>query len=395
MTKSVRKKHLLRSFLLKIGDIDATVWYFLSKIKKIVAKVWFFLLKGIEIIVKFVIFKFVPVALFFIFAAIILWAIWNSWQLWQTFKFSPENQFTWWADRLPQLVGGLLLLGGIWVAYMRSEALQQTAATGIKSEQATRYVESVKQLGAVRQSGAVRQTKDEEKPNIELRIGGLFGLEKLMKEAPGEYHHEILSLLCSYLRENAEEAPADPNAKQETLREDVRTCLQIIASREVQDDEERIRLNQLDFSGCQLIGAQFEDSYLDGIFFRVAILEGANFVSGWLEGANFTGADLEEAYFADADLMEANFTNANLAGANFIGARLGEANFTDAELGKDDVKTLLVNFSQADSLTKSQLLSAKYIGTIILPKGQMVTSKEELKRYYNEDLTPKKKHKAP
>ena len=444
MTKSVRKKHPLWSLWLKI-------WKKLAKS---------FIGWGVLIFIV-------------ILLAAIIWASYNSWGLWHAFKVSPENQFTWWADRLPQLVGGLLLLGGIYVAYIRSEAMQQTAATGIKSEQATRYVESVKQLGAVKQTG---DKKGE--PNIELRIGGLFGLEKLMKEAPGEYHHEILSLLCSYLRNHIQKAPEDPKAEHTVtaLREDVHTCLQIVARREKQDGEEQIMLRQLDFSGCQLGAAKFAGASLVGTFFTGARLrgadftdaqlqgadftgarlqgadfkkallekailtnthlEGADFTGAWLNEANFTDAWLEGADFTDMDLWRVNFTGAKLKGAKITGARLVIADFTGAELVKVDFtdremievdfrrarleeadftgaylgpylvrdSSDVTDFSDARHLTKSQLLSAKHIGRIILPNGDEIRSKKQLKDNYQEDLSrnpgytpppPKKKHEAP
>ncbi len=350
--------------------------------------------------------------LFFLF-----WAIFEGW-------VREETLITWWGTTLFRAAGGLLLLGGIYVAYKRSvaaekqsQAMWQTAATGIKSEQGTRYVESVKQLGAV------KQTKDEEKPNIELRIGGLFGLEKLMKEAPGEYHHEILSLLCSYLRENAKKAPADEKAKQEALREDVHTCLQIVARRKVQYGEEQILLNQLDFSGCQLEAAKFAKAHLSGTYFKGVVLEGADFTDAWLEKADFTDAQLRGANFTKARMNEANltkaklrkadftrtwleradftkawvedgyFTNAQLRGANFTRTGLFEADFKDAVLSIEPVKKQPTDFSDVRALTKLQLLSSN-MGGIILPNGDKIRSKEDLKNY-NEYLTRKPGYTPP
>ena len=251
------------------------------------------------------------------FSFLIFLIVWVILELVQGPMIDRETLVIWWATTVFRLGGGLLLLGGLWVAYIRSEASRHAdAITGIKAEQEKRRKAFSDQLAAV------KQTEEGEEPHIELRTEGLFGLERLMKEAPEEYHHQILIRLCVYLRENAKKAPEDPKAEHTVtaLREDVHTCLQIIARRKVQDGEKRIGLNRLNFYDCQLGAAKFAKAHLSGTYFKGAALEGADFTGAWLLGADFTWADLRGADFTGADFTwagEVDFKGA-IAGSKFL-----------------------------------------------------------------------------
>ena len=77
------------------------------------------------------------------------------------------------------------------------------------------------------------------------------------------------------------------------------------------------KLNEYDFYGADLSGANLRSANLSG-----ADLSGANLRSANLSGANLSGANLSGANLSGADLSGANLRSADLSGADLSGANL-------------------------------------------------------------------------
>lgn len=116
--------------------------------------------------------------------------------------------------------------------------------------------------------------------------------------------------------------------------------------------------------GCNLTGANLENTNQAGVNFSGSNLTGAN-----LSGANFSGANLSGDNLSGANLSGANFSNANLSGDNLSGANLQKANLSGANLSGDNLQGVTstgANFSganlQGDNLSKSVFTGDNFQG---------------------------------
>jgi Pentapeptide repeats (8 copies) len=90
---------------------------------------------------------------------------------------------------------------------------------------------------------------------------------------------------------------------------------------------------RLDWSGCNLSGANLSDANLEGAILRAADLSGAN-----LRGVNLSLADLSGANLSWADLGGADLSDADLGGADLRDADLRDADLRDADLRDADLR---------------------------------------------------------
>lgn len=120
-------------------------------------------------------------------------------------------------------------------------------------------------------------------------------------------------------------------------------------------------LFQTNLTNCDLTYADLSFAYLDPAYFagaklRWAILnevssERADFSNANLHGAKFVNANLYKAVLVEADLSEADLRGANLKEADLTGANLNGANLSNA------------------SVTGEQLAKAKSLKDTIMPNG--------------------------
>jgi uncharacterized protein YjbI with pentapeptide repeats len=122
-------------------------------------------------------------------------------------------------------------------------------------------------------------------------------------------------------------------------------------------------LERANLEGATLKGANLERANLADALMRKANLQGANLERANLEGADLTGVDLTGVDLTDAnlttDLRDAvltsvDLTRARLSGLDFTGADLTDANLTDADLTDADL-------TGAD-LTGADLMDANLTG---------------------------------
>ena len=281
----------------------------------------------------------------FISIAILLSIILLLWRipLWQVSQYqlnntmeqaTLENQFR---TTLAQILGGGAVAIGIYFAWKNVKVAQATLATNEKNAQENlklaqdtlessmknaqenlkiaqdsqiteRFTRAVDQLGATDQLG---------NPAIEIRLGGIYALERIANESEKDYW-SIMEILTAYVRKNsiieAEKLDARSSA--------VQAILQVIRRRKysLKDKE----THGLDFNSTCLIEAN---------------LKGANLERADFELVNFAMANLDGAILKGADLRFTNFGMAHLEGADLEGADLGGArNLTIEQLSK--VKSL-------------------------------------------------------
>ena len=193
---------------------------------------------------------------------------------------------------------------------------------------------------------------------LSVRLGGIYALQRLAEESPGQYHIQIMRLFCAFVRlptrdQSLESGQAviEPGTLL-GIRQDVEAVMQMIGSRA----KSRITLEQtadfrLDLRGADLPTAQFLGADLSNAMFHNSNLSGANFANTDLtdsflscsdlsqaqfQNVNFTrtrlgSANLSGAMLQDADLSWRNLHNVNLSGADLRRANLSEAIFQDAK----------------------------------------------------------------
>ena len=61
---------------------------------------------------------------------------------------------------------------------------------------------------------------------LAVRLGGIYALARLAREHPGDYHTQIMNLLCAFVRN-----PPEMKAHHRKLREDVQEVMTAICSR--------------------------------------------------------------------------------------------------------------------------------------------------------------------
>ncbi len=268
-------------------------------------------------------------------------------------------------------------------------------------------VQAIAQIGAV----------NGEKPNIEVRLGGLYSLQRIMQDNK-ERELSIVKILYAYVRENLKrdktKQPKQTSSRGfETYKipEDIQVALDIICQfnkEQKQQGKKLPRDNQLSFAYTD-----FSDYSIASMNFRDAIFGGAN-----LSGTNLYDADLSNAELYDADLsgvygpglhfMKTSLYNTNFSGANLFGVVFGNnflsnINFSNAYLAAaifltktfvdvnfDNACLENVNFDNAD-LSKALNLKQKQISQALgnkktkLPKG--LVTPESWKKVRNKGTT--------
>ena len=242
---------------------------------------------------------------------------------------------------LALFLGGLVLLAGSY------GTLRELRAT-LELQRADRFVQAVDQLG---------------KENLELRLGGIYALERLAANSEQDYW-PIMHILTTYVREHA--SISNAHALKEPPRRlaaDVQAILDVLGRRRhtyADGESQRLDLRGTDLRRANLAGANFAG----------VILSAAH-----LEEANLAGARLDDALLRDTHLEQANLTDAAMARAFLLnsglkGARLRAANLRDTYLGGarfDDADLLSADLTGALNLTWDQIKTAKKDNRTRLP----------------------------
>jgi uncharacterized protein YjbI with pentapeptide repeats len=198
------------------------------------------------------------------------------------------------------------------------ESTQRTLELTEQGQITERFTRAIDQLGA---------TDDEGKKKLEIRLGGIYALERIARDSPERDYSTVMEVLTAYVRENAHEMPdlKLPSA-------DILAVLRVLGRR----DENRVpaeHRRSVDLRGTNFQRNTLRQIDLRRVDLREASLQGADLQGANLQGANLQGANLERADCLGADLREAKLGGANLASAILI-AYLQGANFFEANLHK-------------------------------------------------------------
>jgi hypothetical protein len=218
---------------------------------------------------------------------------------------------------LAQIVGGVVLLGGLYVT-------AQTLRTTQEGQITDRFTKAIDQLG---------------KDNLAVRLGGIYALERIARDS--EYDHPaVIEVLTTFVREQTQGRldtarswlatllSKDQDASQPPA--DIQAILTVLGRRKRtygKGESQPLNLSGSQIRGAYLYGAHLEDAYLYEVHLEDATLAGAQ-----LKGATLYRAQLEDATLYGAQLEGVNLGGAQLKGATLYGAQLEGVNLGGAQL---------------------------------------------------------------
>lgn len=222
---------------------------------------------------------------------------------------------------ITQILGGILLLVGLYFTYRNFVASQDKQVTDL-------YVQAVGQL----QSG-----------ELMVRLGGAYALDRIARDSAKDYC-TIMEILTAYVREKAawkeepdvntpgpevEPQQVDPKS---VIRPpaDIQAILTMIACR--LEKNRCLEKNPLDLRRTNLQGAELERAFLNKILLQKTNLAQANLNGAQLQEADLTEGSLRKSHLRRSILFKAILHKANLDGANLTDASLGQADLSEASL---------------------------------------------------------------
>ncbi len=256
---------------------------------------------------------------------------------------------------------GIIAAVGAVIGYIIAISRNITANNQNKSaEEQNRINERARITESMVQAIAQIGTFNDKQPNIEVRLGGIYSLERIAKNSDDEYK-KIMDILCAYVRVTASKKQK-PQRETEDTREDTQAAIDVLGTKKSNlflfEKRNQFRVNLED---CNLSGYRFSE--LD--FNTYSMSGGAIFDNSLFKSAEFHRADLSYGSFDEADLTEANFEHAKLVGARFLGATF------------KDTKVHGADFSNAEELTPEQVKEMIGDKNTKLPRDMVLSKIEE------------------
>lgn len=237
---------------------------------------------------------------------------------------------------LLQALGGLLVVAGAMATWRQVHISREGQITD-------RFTRAVDQLGS---------------KNLDVRIGGIYALERIAKNSPDD-RSTIQYILAAFVRHHASWPAGRPDGPQHptpTVDEhlpwlsarapDIHAAAGILARRLPSRDARKLYLSRTDLRGFQVHEAQ-----LAGTEIRHANLTRAALRRARLERADLTDTDLRGADLEEAHLNGANLNRAYLQGANLLRADLSYADLRGADLSDTCLDSTVLTGAQADNAT--------------------------------------------
>jgi len=257
-------------------------------------------------------------------------------------RFNRENAAR---KTLAQILGGVFLLAGLYSSTMQILELSR------EGQITDHYTKAIDQLGA---------SDGEGKPNLEVRLGGIYALERLARESDRDYG--IMEVLSTYVREHSHRETDNPH-----LGADIQAILTVLGRR-----EHRYDVRTLDLADTNLSGAYLAQVDLTRANLHLADLSRSNLHLGDLRGANLIETNLNESDLTSADLSGAELSGATLRTATLTGTHLSKANLDLADLTGANLE--LADLTGAD-LTFSKFKGA-HIGGLDLSTTKGLTQQQ-------------------
>lgn len=213
------------------------------------------------------------------------------------------------------MITALTAIGALIFTGLSLNATRDQVAVSQQGQFTDRYSRAIEQLG---QQGPDR---------LQVRLGGIYALERLARDSPRD-QPTIIEVLAAFVRTNARKPPNPVGSlsvcptSESSLQMDVQAALTVLGRRAPENDGgavidlSRSCLSWASMENAELAGAIFWGTGLYGADFSDAILDDVQF-SGIMTGVDMTGAVLTDVFFNGVDLRGARLRGANVDGANF------------------------------------------------------------------------------
>ncbi|MDG4858612.1 pentapeptide repeat-containing protein [Streptomyces sp. T-3] len=269
------------------------------------------------------------------------------------------------------IAAGAIAALGLWYTHKNHELSREEQVTD-------RYVEAIKLLGS---------------ENLHERLGGIYSLERIMKDSEKD-RATIIEVLAAFIRtpsSSQRKEPATPDADSEgefrqspvgtshpavstaesvvALAVDVSAALTVVGRRPDPGGTPTADLRRIDWHSADLEHANLQYVDLTGADLRGARLKGADLRGTDLAGAQLAGADFRGAHLTgvglrEVDLRGVDLRGVDLGGVDIRGLRLGRVDLTGAQLrGADlaDADLRTAHLREAN-FTEARLVGANFGG---------------------------------
>ena len=278
---------------------------------------------------------------------------------------SDEDSLSTTISNLSFVVGGIVAIElALWrsiVGERQTAVAQRQAETAQRGLLNERFQKGAEMLGS---------------EDLSVRLGGIYALKHLAAEHPGQYHVQVMELLCAFVRHPTRDksGSANLNEERQSPRADVNAVAEIICNR----GNSHLLLERnagfkLDLCDADLRRISLTNADLSG-----AYLLGANLSYGSLMRANLTNAQLAGAIFSKMrpSIMNTSFKDNVEAETSF--ALIEKANISGAEFSKN-------GFHPAQGLMQKYLDDTcadpdnrpKFIGVVDAETGKPLTWHEK------------------
>jgi hypothetical protein len=239
---------------------------------------------------------------------------------------------------LAQVLGGMVVIVGLWLTW-------RTVRTAEEGRTTDRFTKSIEQLGATGSDG---------EPQLELRLGGIYGLEALARDS-ARYHCPVMEVLTAYVRHHSPRGALrdgdTPHPDMQTslvpkVRKDIQAILTVIGRRRAEHERGRgflLDLRLIDISTATVSDGNFDRSILvaariECADFRRARLNDAKLFAAELRSISLKDATLRNSVLSEAHLEGADLSGADLTGASLDGAHLEGATLTGAVVTQEQIQ---------------------------------------------------------
>jgi hypothetical protein len=241
-----------------------------------------------------------------------------------------------------QILGGTALISGLYFTW-------RTLQVNSEGQITERFTRAIDQLG---------KFDDERKKLFEIRLGGIYALERIARESPEDYW-PIMEILTAYVRHNA---PWASESLEEGLEgmDDATEGQSAMESSGGRSEPIEAPAPDLDIQAIMTVLGRRPRSYLHGES-EVLDLHETNLSGANLSGANLSGANLSGTLFSDADLFSR--VDPQIAAQielTILQATIEEEVLSDTNLSGADL-------SQARHLTQEQLEATTGDGNTQIP----------------------------
>lgn len=217
------------------------------------------------------------------------------------------------------------------------------------------YIYSIEQGQLTdRYSRAIEQIGQQGDDHLQIRLGGIYSLERLARDSPRD-QPTILEVLSAFIRSNTKNCRDQPSP-------DVQAALTVVGRRDTTHDNG----TRIDLRGACLRNAQLSDMNLAYANLANANLENARFEHTILHDANLSSVNMSHSVLTDGtDLSNAKLEKANISDANLSEANLSVANLRDAEAQRTVLADAILDKAdlRSSNLEEADLRNAKLRGT--------------------------------